>query len=501
VVQDELVDTAANLLEIPVATIEHAIDLELQEENLIAESIDGKPCVFLTPLYRAEVSVASSLFRLLNGTPPWGRIDPAIAIPWVEQKTKRTLSPSQRDAVAQVLMGKVTVITGGPGVGKTTIVTSILNALRAKQMRVLLCAPTGRAAKRLTESTGVEAKTIHRLLAFDPKSYGFTHGQTNPLPADLVVVDEVSMVDVVLMHQLLRAIPDHAAVLMVGDVDQLPSVGPGSVLADIIRSGRIPTVTLTEIFRQAATSQIIVNAHRINRGKLPMASEQAESDQTVRDFYVIPAETPEEIQDKLLRVVTERIPQRFGHHPIRDIQVLTPMNRGSLGARALNVALQQVLNPDATPQVTRFGWTYAPGDKVIQTVNDYDKDVFNGDIGHVAKVDAEEGVIHLDFDGRQVEYELCELDEIALAYTATVHKSQGSEYPPVVIPLSTQHYPMLERNLLYTGVTRGKQLVVIIGQPKALAIAVRTIKSMRRLTNLAARLRQGERVAGKLEAL
>jgi exodeoxyribonuclease V alpha subunit len=495
------VDTATTMLEIPVSIIEHAIELELQEENLIAESIDGKSCLFLTPLYRAEVSVASSLMRLLEGALPWGQIDPAVAIPWVEKKTDRILSPSQRDAVVQVLTSKVTVITGGPGVGKTTIVMSILKALQAKRMRVLLCAPTGRAAKRLTESTGVEAKTIHRLLAFDPKGHGFTHGQTNPLAADLVVVDEVSMVDVVLMHQLLRAIPDQAAVLLVGDVDQLPSVGPGSVLSDIITSGRIPTVTLTEIFRQAATSQIIVNAHRINQGKMPVESDDTESDQTVRDFYIIPAETPEEIQDKLLRVVTERIPERFGLHPIRDVQVLTPMNRGSLGVRALNVALQQALNPDATPQITRFGWTYAPGDKVIQTVNNYDKDVFNGDIGHVERVDTEDGVITLNFDGREVAYDLGELDEVALAYTATVHKSQGSEYPAIVIPMATQHYPMLERNLLYTGVTRGKQLVVIIGQPKALAIAVRTIKSMRRLTNLAKRLRQGERMAEKSELL
>jgi exodeoxyribonuclease V alpha subunit len=496
VIQDELVDTATTMLEIPVSIIEQAIELELQEENLIAESIDGKPCLFLTPLYRAEVSVALSLIRLLEGELPWGQIDPAVAIPWVEKQTGRVLSPSQRDAVAQVLTSKVTIITGGPGVGKTTIVMSILKALQAKRMRVLLCAPTGRAAKRLTESTGVEAKTIHRLLAFDPKAYGFTHGQTNPLAADLVVVDEVSMVDVVLMHQLLRAIPDQAAVLMVGDVDQLPSVGPGSVLSDIITSGRIPTVTLTEIFRQAATSQIIVNAHRINQGKMPVESDETkDGEESMRDFYLIPAETPEEIQEKLLRVVTERIPQRFGLHPIRDVQVLTPMNRGSLGVRALNVALQQALNPDATPQVTRFGWTYAPGDKVIQTVNNYDKDVFNGDIGHVERVDVEDGVITLNFDGREVAYELGELDEVALAYTATVHKSQGSEYPAVVIPMATQHYPMLERNLLYTGVTRGKQLVVIIGQPKALAIAVRTVKSMRRLTNLAERLRQGDRVA------
>jgi exodeoxyribonuclease V alpha subunit len=492
--RDELIEAAATLLEIPIAIIERAVELELQEEHLVAEDIAGKPCLFLAPLHRAEASVAFHLLRLLNGDLPWGQIDSARALPWVEQKTGRTLSPSQRDAVATVLVHKVAVITGGPGVGKTTIVTSILQILLAKKQRVLLCAPTGRAAKRLTEATGLEAKTIHRLLEFEPTSMGFVHGHTNPLRADLVVVDEVSMVDVVLMSQLLRAIPDNAAILLVGDVDQLPSVGPGAVLADIITSGQMPTVTLTEIFRQAATSQIIVNAHRINQGQLPAMREDGNS-----DFYIIPAESPEDIQAKLLRVVTERIPQRFGLHPIRDIQILTPMHRGSLGARALNGVLQQTLNPDATPRVTRFGWTYAPGDKVIQTVNDYDKDVFNGDIGHVVRVDVEEGQVEIDLDGRRVTYDVGELDEVALAYAATVHKSQGSEYPVVVIPLATQHYPMLARNLLYTGVTRGKQLVVVIGQARAVAIAVRNVRSVQRLTNLTTRLRRGGAVAGKVE--
>src|SRR6266568_4798063 len=397
VIHAELIEAATTLLEITETTITQAITLEVQEERLIAEAIDGQPCLLLAPLYRAEVGVATQLLHLLEGAPPWGTIDPAKALPWVEQQTGRTLAASQRAAVAQVLTGKVTVITGGPGVGKTTIVTSILQALRAKRMRVLLCAPTGRAAKRLSEATGLEAKTMHRLLEFDPKGMGFLHNATNPLAADLVMIDEVSMVDVVLMAQLLRAIPAQAAVLLVGDVDQLPSVGPGVVLADIIASTRIPTVTLTEIFRQAASSQIIVNAHRLNRGQMPVTPEEGES-----DFYVIPAETPEDIQAKLLRVVTERIPQRFGLDPIRDVQVLTPMNRGSLGARALNVALQEALNPEATPRVTKFGWTYAPGDKVIQTVNDYDKDTFNGDIGQVVQVDLDEGEVMVSFDGREV---------------------------------------------------------------------------------------------------
>jgi exodeoxyribonuclease V alpha subunit len=486
--QEELIETAATLLEIPVSIIEQAVTLECHDEHLIAEAIEGKPCLFLAPLHRAEMGVASHLLRLLTGDPPWGQIDAERAIPWVEQKTDRTLSPSQRAAVATVLQSKITVITGGPGVGKTTIVTSILQILQAKKVQVLLCAPTGRAAKRLSEATGLEAKTIHRLLEFDPTSMGFVHGHTNPLRCHLVVIDEVSMVDIVLMSQLLRAIPDNAAVLLVGDVDQLPSVGPGAVLADIISSRRIPIVTLTEIFRQASTSQIIVNAHRINQGQLPVVREEGQS-----DFYVIPADNPEDIQAKLLRVVTERIPQRFGLHPIRDVQILTPMHRGSLGARTLNAILQEALNPEATPKVTRFGWTYAPGDKVIQTVNNYEKDVFNGDIGQVARVDIEEGLVAIDFDGRWVTYDVRELDEVALAYAATVHKSQGSEYPAVVLPLATQHYPMLARNLLYTGVTRGKQLVVVIGQPRAVAIAIRNVRAIQRLTNLAARLCQKPR--------
>jgi exodeoxyribonuclease V alpha subunit len=440
----------------------------------------------LTPLHRAETGVANHLLRLARGVPPWGPIDPGKALPWVEQKTGLILSTSQREAVARAINSKVTVITGGPGVGKTTGVNSILRILAAKGVKMLLCAPTGRAAKRLSESTGIPAKTIHRLLEFDPKVFDFKRGSHAPLEADLVVVDELSMVDVVLMNQLLRAIPQSAALLMVGDVDQLPSVGPGAVLSDIIESGTLLTVKLTEIFRQAECSQIVINAHRINQGKLPRLPEAQEDPS---DFYFIPTDTPEDIHARLVHVVTERIPKRFELHPIEDIQVLTPMNRGRLGARALNSELQARLNPQAQPRLSRFGWTFAPGDKVIQTVNDYHKEVFNGDIGRVARIDMEEGVIYMDFDGRTVEYEFGELDEVALAYAATIHKSQGSEYPAVVIPLAIEHYPLLQRNLLYTGVTRGKQLVVIIGQSKALAMAVKNVRSARRITNLAARLR------------
>ena len=480
--RQNLVESAAALLEIPAPIIEQAIEAELAQENLVAEPIQGQPALFLTPLYRAECGIAEHIDRL-TGVPPWGLIDTAKAIPWVEEKTGLRLSESQRKAVAQAVNGKVTVITGGPGVGKTTVVNSILRIIQAKGVKVLLCAPTGRAAKRLSESTNTPAKTLHRLLEFDPQIMGFKCNQDAPLDGELVVVDEVSMVDTVLMNQLLRAVPDHCAVLLVGDVDQLPSVGPGAVLADMIGSGAVPTLRLTEIFRQAAASKIIVNAHRINQGLMPERSETAQS-----DFYFIDADTPEAIHDKLLQVVTERIPKRFGLDPIDDVQVLTPMNRGGLGARALNVELQQRLNPHAEPRITRFGWTYAPGDKVIQTVNNYDKDVFNGDIGRVARIDEEAGLVIIDYEGRHIEYETGELDEVSLAYATTVHKSQGSEYPAVVIPLAMQHYMLLERNLLYTAVTRGKQLVVVIGQAKALAMAVKRLGSVKRLTHLQHRL-------------
>jgi exodeoxyribonuclease V alpha subunit len=487
--REALAEKAAALLEIPPPIIEQAIIAELALENLVEELIEGCPALFLTPLQRAELGIAASLRRLRLTPVPWGTIDPQRAIPWVEGQTRIQLSNSQRKAVAAAINGKVTVITGGPGVGKTTVVNSILRILAARGVEMQLCAPTGRAAKRLSESTGREARTIHRLLEFDPQTQGFKRDQYSPLDTQLLVVDECSMVDVVLMNQLLRAIPNHAAVLLVGDVDQLPSVGPGAVLADLIASGACLTVRLTEIFRQAAASRIIVNAHRINAGKMPETPQGADS-----DFYLISCDTPEQVQDRLLRTVTERIPRRFGLDPVAEVQVLTPMNRGGLGARSLNVALQERLNPSAEPRITRFGWTYAPGDKVIQLVNDYDKEVFNGDIGHVAAIDVEEGLVRVNFDGRSVDYELGELDELSLAYATTVHKAQGSEYTAVVIPLATQHYTLLERNLLYTAVTRGRRLVVLIAEPKALAMAVKRVGSTKRLTRLRERLasNQGE---------
>ncbi len=485
--RENLVETAIKLLAIPRPVIEQAVAGELTEETLVEEEIDGVPALLLTPLQRAERGVALSIARLQRSPPNWGHIEADAALAWVEGASGLELSGSQRAAVTSAVNAKVTLMTGGPGVGKTTVVNSILRILRAKGASVLLCAPTGRAAKRLSESTGVEAKTVHRLLEFDPQIMGFKRDQYSPLDADLVVVDEVSMVDVALMNQLLRAVPDHAAILLVGDVDQLPSVGPGAVLKDLIDSGMVPTVRLTEIFRQAASSRIIVNAHRINRGLMP---ERPTGQDSESDFYLIPCDTPALIHERLITVVTERIPRRFGLDPINDIQVLTPMNRGGLGARSLNIELQERLNPDGQPRITRFGWTYAPRDKVMQTVNNYDKEVFNGDIGRIARIEEEEGLVVVDYDGRQVEYETGELDELSLAYATTIHKSQGSEYPAVVIPLSTQHYTLLERNLLYTAVTRGRRLVVLAAENRALGMAVKRTGSVRRLTRLRQRVQE-----------
>ncbi len=480
----KLVDSSVKLLEIPEETIKDAIQAEVNEGRLTPETINEEPCLFLTPLHRAELGVANHVKRLLKGKSAWSDVDLEKAIPWVEKKNAIQLSASQKDAVEQAVRKKFCIITGGPGVGKTTVVNSILKVIVAKRAHVTLCAPTGRAAKRLSESTGQEATTIHRLLEFDPSQFDFKKNAENPLETDLLVVDESSMVDVVLMNQLLRAVPDNAAVLLVGDVDQLPSVGPGAVLSDLIESGKVPVARLTEIFRQAATSKIITGAHAINRGQAPRQSKKGEE----TDFFYMTGDEPEELFAKLMAVVTKRLPEKFGFDPVKDIQVLAPMNRGGLGARSLNVALQEALNADAHPKVTRFGWTFAPGDKVIQTVNNYDKEVFNGDIGTVSAIDVEEGELMIDFEGREVNYQVNELDEVSLAYATTIHKSQGSEYPCVVIPMAMQHFTLLERNLLYTGVTRGKQLVVLIGQAKAVGMAARNVKSARRLTNLPGRL-------------
>jgi exodeoxyribonuclease V alpha subunit len=476
---EELLALTVQLLEVPAELVETALGLELQDGAVVADDLDGRRCVFLAGLYRAEREIAEKLNALAAGKPPWPLIDADKAIPWVEKQTQLALAESQIEAVRVALGSKVLVITGGPGVGKTTLVNSILKILLAKTVAIALCAPTGRAAKRLSESTGLEAKTIHRLLETDPRTGAFRRTEEAPLDCDLLVVDETSMVDVPLMRALLRALPNEAALLLVGDVDQLPSVGPGQVLADIIASGAVPVVRLTEVFRQAAESRIIVNAHRINQGLMPDLARIENG-----DFHFVDAADAEEGVLKLLAIVRERIPKRFGFDPIRDIQVLCPMNRGGLGARSLNMELQKELNAPGDIRIERFGWTFCPGDKVMQVENDYDRDVYNGDLGVVSRIDMEEGELVADFDGRAVTYGFGELDELVLAYATTIHKSQGSEYPAVVIPLSTQHYPMLQRNLVYTGVTRGKRLVVLVGQRKALAIAIKGARARRRWSKL-----------------
>jgi exodeoxyribonuclease V alpha subunit len=476
---EELLALTVQLLEVPAELVETALGLELQEGAVIADYLDGRRCVFLAGLHRAEREIAEKLNALAAGRPPWPLIDADKAIPWVEKRTKLALAGSQIEAVRVALASKVLVITGGPGVGKTTLVNSILKILLAKTVAIELCAPTGRAAKRLSESTGLEAKTIHRLLETDPRTGAFRRNEESALECDLLVVDETSMVDVPLMRALLRALPDEAALLLVGDVDQLPSVGPGQVLADIIASGAVPVVRLTEVFRQAAESRIIVNAHRINQGLMPDLAPVENG-----DFHFVDATDAEAGVRKMLAIVRERIPKRFGFDPVRDIQVLCPMNRGGLGARSLNIELQKELNPPGEISIERFGWIFCPGDKVMQVENDYDKDVYNGDLGVVSRIDIEEGELVANFDGREITYGFGELDELVLAYATTIHKSQGSEYPAVVIPLSTQHYPMLQRNLVYTGVTRGKRLVVLVGQRKALAIAVKGARARRRWSKL-----------------
>ena len=381
--EKNLLQAAHKLLKLPEPLLVTAIEAEVTNHQLIKTLVDGNTLLALKAVYQAEVSIAKRLkYLICGGSFPWGRIDPEKAIPWVEQKTGLQLAQSQKKAIAQALKSKIMIISGGPGVGKTTVVNSLIKIFQTKKLTIELCAPTGRAAKRLSDVTGLVAKTIHRCLEFDPSLFNFKYHADFPLLADVIVVDEVSMLDITLMNQLLKAIPQKAALFLIGDIDQLPSVGPGSILADLIASQQIPTVFLTEIFRQAATSQIIVNAHRINQGKMPLKKTSNAS-----DFYFIPADFPEEIKIKLLQCVTQRIPQRFQFHPLHDIQVLTPMNRGEVGTYQLNHALQQALNASSEPKIKRFGWTFSPGDKVIQIINNYDKEIFNSDIRFITTVD------------------------------------------------------------------------------------------------------------------
>jgi exodeoxyribonuclease V alpha subunit len=489
--EPEVIGKTNELTGIDPTIITAAVEQACQQDEIVREPwtklpSDEPPWLYLKPLFLAELGVARAIRNLCEGPHPLPHIDIEAALRWVEGRMGLELAPAQRDAIRRAATSKVLVITGGPGVGKTTLVRGILEIFAAKGLRCALCAPTGRAAKRLGETTGREAKTIHRLLEVDPSFGGFKRNPENPLDVDLVLVDETSMVDVVLMNQLLRALPKWACLVLVGDVDQLPSVGPGTVLADVIASGAVPVVRLTEIFRQASASRIIRAAHAVNQGELPESSPDDKG-----DFYFIEAMEPAAILDRIVALVRDRIPARFGLDPLRDVQVLTPMNRSELGSRALNERLQAVLNPEKDgPQVQRLGWTFRVGDKVLQTQNNYQKEVFNGDIGKVHEINEPARELTVMFEGKLVTYDFGELDELSLAFATSVHKSQGSEYPAMVMPLHMQHFMMLQRNLLYTGITRGKKLVVLVGSRKALQTAVQRQDNARRCSALAARLRE-----------
>lgn len=483
----ELITRAVALLDAPPDSLEDMTARMLENAEIVSDVIDGTELIFPPHLAKAEEEVAARL-RYLSGQPArYPAIDAEKALEWVQQQTGRELAPGQQEAVRAAFHSRALIITGGPGVGKTTILQSVLRVLEAKKVKFVLAAPTGRAARRLSESTGHEAKTIHRLLEYQPGT-GFQKNRQSPLKGDLFVLDETSMVDVSLMMHWLRALPDHAHLLLVGDVDQLPSVGPGNVLADVIRSGVVPVARLTEVFRQAAQSRIITGAHEINEGRVPSFPKPAPKE---CDFHFIERDTPEAIMDTIVHLARDRIPAAFGFDPLRDIQVLSPMNRTPLGTSNLNIILQQALNPpgELKMEVERFGLCFRSGDKVIQTRNNYDKDVFNGDIGRVGDIEADPLRMHVHFeDGRTAIYESGDMDELRLAWAITIHKSQGSEFPAIIMPVSTQHYVMLQRNLLYTAITRGRKLVVLTGDPKALAIAVRSTGGTRRWSGLLQRM-------------
>jgi exodeoxyribonuclease V alpha subunit len=479
--RSDLIAEAAELLEIPAAKIEEALDVGIRQRDLVEEN--GH--IYPARLFRAETGIVTHLVRLsrapLAGTP----IDVDRAIAWAQDRMKIQFDPRQSAALANTLRNKVSIITGGPGVGKTTIIRALVDIFTRRRLRVILAAPTGRAAKRMEEATGFKAATVHRLLKYQPHSGSFLHGPDDPIPGDVFIFDEASMIDTPLMNSLLAALPGPAQFLLVGDIDQLPSVGPGNVLNDLIASGVIPAIRLETIFRQGNRSWIVVNAHHINNGEF-IEIPPRDPDHPA-DFFFVECDTPENVIERMLTLITQRIPAKFGLDPRTDIQVLSPMRRNQLGAANLNTVLQDALNPDG-PAIERFGRRFRTGDRVLQIRNNYDKDVFNGDIGRIKGIDTEQQVMVIDFDKRLVNYDFSELDELDLAYACSIHKSQGSEYPAVLIVLTTQHYKLLQRNLIYTGITRGRKLVGIIGSSKALRIAIHNNTVQARRTGLRARL-------------
>jgi len=489
---DPLIEKCKEMLDIDREIIVKAIGTVAVDKQIVIEDInqdlaefqENNKAVYLAGYHIAEKNLAARLKTLVNAPQAIRKIDSEKAIQWVQEKLSITLADKQNEAVQRASENKAMIITGGPGTGKTTIINAILKIFSAVKANIMLAAPTGRATKRMSETTGHESKTIHRLLEYNMRKGGFQKNEESPLDCDLLIIDEASMIDTLLMHHLLKAIPVTATFIMVGDVNQLPSVGAGNVLKDIIDSGIAPVVQLNEIFRQAKESSIIINAHKINEGIIPnLKSSQDKLD----DFYFIEQEDPEKVLEMIITLVRQRIPKRFGFDSVNDIQVLTPMHRGTVGAGNLNIELQKALNP-GEEGVFRGGRLFRVNDKVMQIVNNYDKEVYNGDIGRIASIDEEEKEVKVIIDDRDIVYDYSDLDELVHAYAVSVHKSQGSEYPAVVIPILTQHYVLLQRNLLYTGVTRGKKLVVIVGTKKAMAIAVKNNKTEKRYTLLKDRL-------------
>ncbi len=479
---DKFLEEAQKLLEVDANLVAARLAAIEQEERIVTAplTIDGTltACVWLKALHVCEQGIGNELKRLQNGKSELREVKVKNAIEWAEKKLNLQLADNQKKAVGASLTEKVHIITGGPGTGKSTITKVILLVTHQLTQKIMLAAPTGRAAKRMAEITGMKASTIHSLLEFDFNIGGFKRNRDNPLDCDLLIVDEASMIDTVLMFSLLKAIPTHARVIFVGDVDQLPSVGAGSVLQDLILSEKIPVTRLTEIFRQAASSKIIVNAHRINAGEFPDLSNDKKS-----DFFFIPEEDPDKLTDLIVNLVDSRLPKAYGFDSFDDIQVLAPMNRGTIGNRNLNEVLQKKLNPSYDPLV-KMGRSFHEDDKVMQIKNNYDKDVYNGDVGRIKKIDKTEQEVIVLFDGREVIYDFTDLDQLTLAYAVSIHKYQGSECPCVVMPLVMGHYMMLYKNLIYTGITRGKKLVVLVGSKKAIAMAVKNDKAVRRFTGL-----------------
>ncbi|HEV7765925.1 MAG TPA: ATP-dependent RecD-like DNA helicase [Thermoanaerobaculia bacterium] len=484
--EDDALTETVKLLGVGEDLVRTAMTTAIEMRVVIVEDLEGRRVLFDPWLHAAESRIAETLAFLSNESPSWGDIDIDAAITTAEAESAIALDPAQRKAIRVALTSKAAVITGGPGVGKTTLVNALVSVLQSAERKVLLAAPTGRAAKRLAESTGMSAVTIHRLLEMSAESNRFQRNEENPLECDVLIIDEASMVDVPLLDAVLRALPRDAAIVLVGDADQLPSIGPGEVLHDILSSERVPSIRLTEIHRQAAGSDIIANAHRINRGEHPRFGLPGQ----VSDMFLFRTNTAETAVQRVVELVTERIPRQFGLKALRDVQVLAPMRNGSAGVVLLNRELQRAINPPDKHRGARVerpnDVVFAPGDKVMQTENNYEKNVFNGDVGVLAMVDMEEEMFTVDFGADLiVDYSFDEADQLTLAYATTIHKSQGSEYPAVVVVLMPQHSIMLRRNLLYTAVTRGRKLVVIVGDSTAVGTAVRTGHGGERWTRLA----------------